>query len=49
MGWVTDGTEKCEVKPVVDELDRTTVVLPSGLFFLGTALLVILADKLKGF
>lgn len=30
-----------------DEPDSTTAVLPSGLFFLGTALLVIIADKMK--
>ncbi|XP_026329430.1 glycerol kinase-like [Hyposmocoma kahamanoa] len=47
VGWVTDGTEKCEVPPLVDEPDRTAAALPPGLFFLGTALLVILADKLR--
>ncbi|KAI5633101.1 glycerol kinase [Phthorimaea operculella] len=46
-GWVTDGTKKCEVEPLVDQPDRTVAALPSGLFFIGTALLVIIADKLK--
>lgn len=47
VGWVTDGTEKCDVQPLVDEPDRTAAALPPGLFFLGTALLVIIADKLR--
>lgn len=32
---------------ISDETDRTTAVIPPGLFFIGTALLVIIADKLK--
>ncbi|XP_022819436.1 glycerol kinase 3-like isoform X2 [Spodoptera litura] len=46
LAWTTDGNEeKNELCP--DETDRTTAVIPPGLFFLGTALLVIIADKLK--
>ncbi|XP_038215506.1 glycerol kinase-like [Zerene cesonia] len=45
MGWVNDddnqGTEN------EDDIDRTATALPPGLFFLGTAILVILADKLN--
>ncbi|XP_049866880.1 glycerol kinase-like isoform X2 [Pectinophora gossypiella] len=47
MGWVTDSSQACEVEPLVEEPDRTTAVLPPGLFFIGTALLMIIADKLK--
>ncbi|XP_045445490.1 glycerol kinase-like [Melitaea cinxia] len=45
LGWAVEDSEKTEMKS--DEVDYTTTVLPSGLFFLGTAILVILADKLK--
>ncbi|XP_039746879.1 glycerol kinase-like [Pararge aegeria] len=45
LGWVSEENEGKQYK--LDEVDYTTSVLPSGLFFLGTALLVILADKLK--
>ncbi|CAF4772345.1 unnamed protein product [Pieris macdunnoughi] len=41
MGWTNEDREKD------DEIDHTSTVIPPGLFFLGTALLVILADKLK--
>ncbi|KAI8434995.1 hypothetical protein MSG28_003438 [Choristoneura fumiferana] len=47
MGWVKEDTEESTFKPVADATDRTTAVLPPGLFFLGTALLVVIADKLK--
>ncbi|XP_041977169.1 glycerol kinase-like [Aricia agestis] len=43
-GWSTEEKIESEAK---EEADYSTAVLPSGLFFLGTALLVILADKLK--
>ncbi|CAH2086488.1 unnamed protein product [Euphydryas editha] len=45
LGWAIEDDEKTEIKS--DEIDYTTKVLPSGLFFFGTALLVILADKFK--
>nr|XP_026495083.1 glycerol kinase-like [Vanessa tameamea] len=45
LGWATEDDETTQLKS--DEVDYTTTVLPSGLFFLGTALLVILADKMK--
>ncbi|XP_047527742.1 glycerol kinase-like [Vanessa atalanta] len=45
LGWATEDDETTQLKS--DEIDYTTTVLPSGLFFLGTALLVILADKMK--
>ncbi|XP_050345692.1 glycerol kinase-like isoform X2 [Nymphalis io] len=46
LGWATeDNNETTQLKS--DKVDYTTTVLPSGLFFLGTALLVILADKMK--
>ncbi|XP_034840231.1 glycerol kinase 3-like isoform X1 [Maniola hyperantus] len=45
LGWASKDQETAHYKP--DEVDYTTAVLPSGLFFLGTALLVILADKLR--
>ncbi|KAH9630697.1 hypothetical protein HF086_003988 [Spodoptera exigua] len=46
LAWTSDGNEeKNELCP--DETDRTTAAIPPGLFFLGTALLVIIADKLK--
>ncbi|XP_052737431.1 glycerol kinase [Bicyclus anynana] len=45
LGWASEDNETTQYKP--DEVDYTTAVLPSGLFFLGTALLVILADKLR--
>ncbi|XP_022114282.2 glycerol kinase-like [Pieris rapae] len=41
IGWTNEDREKD------DEIDHTSTVIPPGLFFLGTALLVILADKLK--
>lgn len=45
MGWTSKTFDR---KPLdSEEEERTTAVLPSGLFFLGTALLVIIADKLK--
>ncbi|XP_063378111.1 glycerol kinase 3-like [Cydia fagiglandana] len=47
MGWVKEESEESTFKPVSEEIDRTTAVLPPGLFFLGTALLVVIADKLK--
>lgn len=43
MGWTDTKNEHVNA----EESDRTTAVLPPGLFFLGTALLVIIADKLK--
>ncbi|XP_048479440.1 glycerol kinase [Plutella xylostella] len=46
MSW-TEQDEKATKELDGDEPDRTTAVLPPGLFFLGTALLVIIADKLK--
>ncbi|XP_059047649.1 glycerol kinase-like [Achroia grisella] len=46
MGWSTNNNEE-ECATQADEIDRTNAVLPPGLFFLGTALLVIIADKLK--
>ncbi|CAK1581924.1 unnamed protein product [Parnassius mnemosyne] len=45
MGWVTDDSDRHKVEP--DDVDHTAAVLPPGLFFLGTALLVVIADKLK--
>ncbi|XP_013186561.2 glycerol kinase isoform X1 [Amyelois transitella] len=45
MGWTTDSDDK--VEPQSEQSDDAITVLPSGLFFLGTALLVIIADKLK--
>lgn len=51
LAWTTDSTdttrseEKEQICP--DETDRTLTVIPPGLFFFGTALLVIIADKLK--
>ncbi|XP_046964692.1 glycerol kinase-like [Vanessa cardui] len=45
LGWATEDDDTTQLKS--DEVDYTTTVLPSGLFFLGTALLVILADKMK--
>ncbi|CAH0720824.1 unnamed protein product, partial [Brenthis ino] len=45
LGWVSEDNEKTLLQ--TDEVDYTTAVLPPGLFFLGTALLVILADKFK--
>ncbi|XP_045491272.1 glycerol kinase-like [Colias croceus] len=45
MGWVNDDDEQKTENE--DEIDRTATVLPPGLFFLGTAILVVLADKLK--
>ncbi|CAB3224545.1 unnamed protein product [Arctia plantaginis] len=46
LGWTTVTSEEKDLtKP--DETDRTVAVIPPGLFFLGTALLVIIADKLK--
>lgn len=46
LAWTSDGSEEKE-KLCPDETDRTTAVIPPGLFFIGTALLVIIADKLK--
>lgn len=46
LAWTTDGKEE-ENELCSDETDRTTAAIPPGLFFLGTALLVIIADKLK--
>ncbi|KAJ8725648.1 hypothetical protein PYW08_003831 [Mythimna loreyi] len=46
LGWTTDGSEEKE-KLCPEETDRTTAVIPPSLFFIGTALLVIIADKLK--
>ncbi|CAG9783740.1 unnamed protein product [Diatraea saccharalis] len=46
LGWAKDSKE-VEQGIKSEESDRTTTVLPSGLFFLGTALLVVIADKLK--
>ncbi|KPJ15089.1 hypothetical protein RR48_09116 [Papilio machaon] len=45
MDWT--GEDAVRNKVEADEIDHTTAVLPSGLFFLGTALLVVIADKLK--
>ncbi|XP_061383438.1 glycerol kinase-like [Danaus plexippus] len=46
FGWASDDNNT-EINQDADEVDYTTAVLPSGLFFLGTALLVIIADKLR--
>ncbi|VVD03041.1 unnamed protein product [Leptidea sinapis] len=45
LGWAQDDSNQPIEK--LDEIDNAVTALPSGLFFLGTALLVILADKLK--
>ncbi|XP_063821744.1 glycerol kinase 3-like [Ostrinia nubilalis] len=46
MGWANENSDaECKAKDA--EVDTTTNVLPSGLFFLGTALLVVIADKFK--
>ncbi|XP_050664380.1 glycerol kinase-like [Leptidea sinapis] len=45
LGWAQDDSNQPIEKQ--DEIDNAATALPSGLFFLGTALLVILADKLK--
>ncbi|XP_068629489.1 glycerol kinase 3-like isoform X2 [Battus philenor] len=45
MGWTSDKPDLHKIEP--DEVDHTTAVLPPGLFFLGTALLVVIADKFK--
>ncbi|XP_013181987.1 PREDICTED: glycerol kinase-like [Papilio xuthus] len=45
MDWSGEDANRNKVE--TDEVDHTTAVLPSGLFFLGTALLVVIADKLK--
>ncbi|CAH2073973.1 unnamed protein product, partial [Iphiclides podalirius] len=45
MGWATGDSDQHKIE--TDEVDNTTAVLPPGLFFLGTALLVVIADKLK--
>lgn len=48
LAWTSDSDE--EKKQInSDESDQTTTVIPPGLFFLGTALLIIIADKLKPF
>ncbi|RVE40612.1 hypothetical protein evm_014738 [Chilo suppressalis] len=46
LGWAKDSKD-VEHGIKTEEIDRTTTVLPSGLFFLGTALLVVIADKFK--
>ncbi|GBP30441.1 Glycerol kinase 3 [Eumeta japonica] len=45
MGWSSDTDERVHHK--TEQKNPTAAALPPGLFFLGTALLVILADKLK--
>ncbi|XP_053626091.1 glycerol kinase 3-like isoform X2 [Plodia interpunctella] len=46
LGWTNDSDGK--VKPhQSEEPDNTIAALPSGLFFLGTALLMVVADKLQ--